>query len=126
GAKRPSPLPLRVHYLMTPIAAETALNGRETEQVILGRVLQAFYDHPILRGHDLRDDFVGTDTVLHVRLEPLSLQDIYDLWDALRGPYRLSVSYEVSVVKIDSGAQPTPASPVTVVQPEYAQIVGTE
>jgi hypothetical protein len=123
---RPPPLPLRVHYLMTPISADTTSAGRETEQVIMGRVLQVFNDHPILRGTDLQDDFVGTDTVLHVRLEPLSLQDVYDIWDALEGAYRLSISYEVSIVKIDSGAQPTPVSPVVVVQPEYGRIVSTQ
>jgi hypothetical protein len=110
---------------MTPISADTTSAGRETEQVIMGRVLQVFNDRPTLRGTDLQDDFVGTDTVLHVRLEPLSLQDVYDIWDALEGAYRLSISYEVSIVKIDSGAQPTPVSPVVVMQPEYGRIVST-
>jgi hypothetical protein len=121
----PPPLPLRVHYLMTPVASDTTSAGRETEQVILGRLLQAFNDHPALRGTDLQDDFVGTDTVLNVRLEPLGLQEVYDIWDALEGSYRLSVSYEVSVVNIDPAVEPMPVSPVTAVLPEYAQIVGT-
>jgi hypothetical protein len=120
----PPPLPLRVHFLMTPISGETTMHGREMEQVILGKVLQAVHDHPILRGSDLRDDFVGTDTVLNVRLEPLALQEVYDIWDALEGSYRLSVSYEVTVVNIDPAREPTPVSPVTVVLPEYAVIVG--
>jgi hypothetical protein len=122
----PPPLPLRVHYLMTPVSSDTTLDGRKNEQVILGKVLQAFNDHPALRGTDLQEDFVGTDTVLNVRLEPLSLQEIYDIWDALEGSYRLSVSYEVSVINIDPAVEPTPVSPVTVVLPEYVQIVGAE
>jgi hypothetical protein len=121
--KSPPPLPLRVHFLMTPLSGETTNHGRETEQVILGKVLQALHDHPILRGSDLRDDFRGTETVLHARPEPLALQEIYDIWDALEGSYPLSVSYEVSVVNIDPALEPTPVSPVTVVLPEYAQIV---
>jgi hypothetical protein len=120
----PPPLPLRVHYLMTPVSGDTTSAGRETEQVILGKVLQAFNDRPALRGTDLQDDFVGSDTVLNVRLEPLSLQEVYDIWDSLEGSYRLSVSYEVGVVNIDSAREPTPVSPVTVVLPEYAQIAG--
>jgi len=121
----PPPLPMRVHYLMTPVSSDTTSAGRETEQVILGKVLQAFNDHPALRGADLQDDFVGTDTLLNVRLEPLSLEEVYDIWDALEGSYRLSVSYEVSLVNIDPAVEPTPVSPVTVVLPEYVEIVGT-
>jgi hypothetical protein len=34
------------------------------------------------------------------------------------------VSYEVSVVNIDSADEPRPVSPVTVALPEYAQTVG--
>jgi len=47
--KRP-PLPVRTHYLFTPMVinkSKSTPNG-ETEQAILGKVLQAFYDHHLL------------------------------------------------------------------------------
>jgi len=34
------------------------------------------------------------------------------VWDALEIPYQLCVSYEVSVVPVDSALQPEPAIPV--------------
>jgi hypothetical protein len=123
---RRSPLPLRLHYLITPITNTQLLVGPETEQVILGRVLQIFHDHPILRGTDLEDDFSGTEVELHVRLESLSLEEITRVWDALEGSYQLSISYEVSVVDIESATEPEQVSPVLVAMPEYGVIVASE
>lgn len=116
---RPPPLPLRLHYLVTPITNADSVNGSETEQVILGRVMQLLHDRPLLRGSDLSGDFVGTDVELHARLETMSLEEITRVWDALEGTYQLSVSYEVSVVNIESELQPARVSHVRVAVPEY-------
>ncbi len=89
------------------------------EQRILENVMQTFYDHPRLRGIDLRGDYDGTDAELSVRLESLNLEEITRVWDTLEGSYQLSVSYEVSVVYIESGLQLQKISPVTVALPEY-------
>jgi hypothetical protein len=121
----PSPLPLRLHYLITPVTNESAGNP-ETEQLILGKVLQLFYSHPVLRGTDLQAEFSGTDVELHVRLEPMSLEEITRVWEALEGSYQLSVSYEVSVVNILPEQEPERISPVEVVMPEYGVIVPSE
>src|SRR5262245_62127969 len=51
---QPPPLPVRLHYLVTPITGAQSQIGPETEQVILGKVLQIFHDHPTLRGSDLQ------------------------------------------------------------------------
>ena len=125
---RPAPLPLRLHYLSTPITNRNVPGGPETEQVILGRVLQAFHDHPILHGSDFpsNNDFSGTTVELHVRLESMSLEEITRVWEALEGSYQLSVSYQVSVVDIDSAREPKEISPVEVAMPEYGVIVTSE
>jgi hypothetical protein len=114
----PPPLPLRLHYLVTPLTAAQTPGGSETEQVILGKVLQLFHDTPRLRGTDLVNELAGTDVELQVRLETMSLEEITRVWDALEGSYQLSISYEVSIVDIDSEQQPDRAAPVTVVIPE--------
>lgn len=121
---RPTPLPLRLHYLMTPITNTQTLVGPETEQVILGKLLQVFHDHPHLRGADLQGDLSGTEAELIVRLETMGLEEIARVWEALEGSYQLSVSYEVSAVRIEPGTQPLPAGPVFAGLPEYAVIVG--
>jgi uncharacterized protein DUF4255 len=119
---RPAPLPLRLHYLMTPVTDPTTGNPL-TEQLILGRVLQAFHSHSVLRGSDLQAEFTGTETELKMRLEPLSLEEITRVWEALEGSYQLSVSYEVSIVNIDSDLEPESVAPVTVALPEHGLIV---
>ena len=55
---QPPPLPLRLHYLMTPVTNEQT-GDPETEQLILGKVLQLFHSHPVLRGADLQAEFSG-------------------------------------------------------------------
>jgi hypothetical protein len=120
-----APLPLRLHYLMTPLTNAKANAGPETEQVVLGKVLQTFYDHPLLSGADLQDDFSGTTLELAVRLETLSLEEIARVWDSLEGSFQLSASYEVSLVMIRSGLEPEDVPPVEVVLPEFGTIVSS-
>ena len=121
------PLPVRLHYLITPIANTTdALEGSVTEQVILGKVMQTFHDHPILSGTDLQDDFSGTEVELTVRLESLTLEEISKVWDALERSYQLSISYEVAVVYIESAMEPEKVAPVQVALPEYGVIASSK
>ncbi|MCK9621352.1 MAG: DUF4255 domain-containing protein [Methylobacter sp.] len=121
-----TPLPVCLHYLITPIVNTTnAVVDPGTEQVILGKILQIFHDHPTLRGSDLQDDFEGTEVELNVCLESLNLEEITRVWDALEGSYQLSVSYEVGVVNVDSAMEPERVSPVIVVMPESGVIVSS-
>jgi hypothetical protein len=118
------PLPLRLHYLITPVTNERT-GDPETEQLILGKVLQLLHSHPVLRGMDLRGEFAGTETELKIRLEPLTLEEIARVWEALEGSYQLSVSYEVSVVNIMPELEPERISPVEIAMPEYGLIVSS-
>jgi hypothetical protein len=121
---RRTPLPLRLHYLMTPITASDLAGGPETEQLVLGKVLQVFHDHPLMHGTDLQGELSGTNAELAVRLEAMTLDEIARVWDALDGSYQLSVSYEVSAVYIASAREPEGVTPVEVALPEYGVIVG--
>ena len=66
----PTPLPVRLHYLMTPLAPASP----DTEQRILGRALQLFHRYPIVSGAFLRAELAGTNAELHVHLEALGLR----------------------------------------------------
>jgi len=121
---RPPPLPVRLHYLMTPVTNEQT-GDPETEQLILGKVLQLFHSHPVLAGADLQAEFAGTAVELRVRLEPLMLEEITRVWEALDGSYQLSISYEVSVVNIMPELEPEQVSPVTISMPEHGLIVSS-
>jgi len=117
---RRTPLPVRLHYLMTPIITSNAGGGApETEQIILGRVLQTFNDHPLVSGADLQGPFEGTGVELALRLETLALDEITRIWDSLERPYQLCVSYEVGVAAIDSMREDQGGTPVAVAAPEY-------
>jgi len=118
----PPPLPVRLHYLLTPIANASP----DTEQRILGRALQLFHTHPIVAGSFLRAELAGTPAELHLHLDALGLEEITRVWEALEGSYQLSVSYEVTVLRIDSSADPLRVSLVESVHPEPALIVGQE
>lgn len=123
---RPEPLPVRLHYLVTPIVSLENPTSPLTEQTILGRVLQVLHDHPVLRSSDLEGDFEGLHVQLHVRLETMNLEEITRVWEALERSYQLSVSYEVSVVYIHSERDSEEISPVEVALPDYGVITASE
>lgn len=118
----PPPLPVRLHYLMTPLAAASP----DTEQRILGRVLQLFHTVPIVSGAFLQAELAGTGAEIHVHLEALGLEEMTRVWEALEGSYQLSVSYEVSLARIRSAAEPRRASLVESVRAEHAIILQRE
>lgn len=113
------PLPIDLHYLVTPLSDDPG-----DEQDLLGRILQTFHDHAVVRGTDLQDELAGSGHELRVTLDSLSLEDLTRVWNALQEPYSLSVPYQVSVVAIDSAHEPRQGSRVRRVESTYAQIVG--
>ncbi len=117
----PPPLPIRLHYLLTPLAQ----SNPDTEQRILGRALQLFHTHPIVAGSMLRAELAGTDAEIHVHLEALNIEEITRVWEALEGSYQLAVSYEVTLANIESGADPLIASIVESARVHTAVIVGS-
>jgi hypothetical protein len=115
---RPPPLPVRLHYLVTPITNRANAGDPDTEQYALGKVMQLFHSKPTFQGADLRGQFAGTSAELFVRLETLSLDEITRVWEGLNGSYQLSVSYEVTFVDIDATLEPQNIAPVVVSLPE--------
>jgi hypothetical protein len=93
---------LLLRYLITPFST-----SRETDQAMLTRVVQSFYDGAIISGPLLHPDLANTDTVLKVTLAQLSLEDRTRVWNSLQRPYRLSVVYEARVANVDTLTQQT-------------------
>jgi len=113
-----TPLPVLMHYLVTPMATDPL-----TCQTLLGRVLQVFNDHAILRGADLQGVLQNTTEQLRVNLEALTLEELSLVWEALGEPYQLSVTYLVQVAKIDSDLELVKSSPVFEKETTYSQIL---
>ena len=86
------PIPLLLHYLVTPL-----IEPGEGDLVVLGRVLQVFHANGIF---DTQDQTDGGQS-LRLTFEPLAIDQISLLWQALASPMRLSVGYQVRIVRID-------------------------
>lgn len=100
-------IPINLYYLITPMH-----EAPDMQQTILGKVLQVFNDHVLLRGSDLQESLRDSTEELRLSLETLSLEELTRVWGALFEPYQLSVSYSVQVVTIDSALEPIKATPV--------------
>jgi hypothetical protein len=88
-------------YLVTPYS-----DDKTQEKVILGKVMQIFYDNALLSGTILQGGLAGSDEDIRLLFNPISLDDLTKIWSAFQDvAYRLSVSYLVTPVKIDSTRQ---------------------
>lgn len=121
----PTRLPLRLHYLMTPVVNEDPNEGNDPglEQFIVGKVLQTFHDRPRLRGPELLGDLAGSGDTVGIRLEQLAFDEITRVWEALGSTFQLCLSYEISVAMICSDAAVTAISPVDSVGVEMARVL---
>ncbi|MEQ9495403.1 MAG: DUF4255 domain-containing protein [Deltaproteobacteria bacterium] len=94
--RRRPPFPADLNYLVTP------LTDPENDHALLGRVVQVFNDFSKLAGGELNDVIQNDGLELKLTFQPLTLEALTRIWDALNEPYRLSVAYTVQVVRIDS------------------------
>lgn len=89
------PLALNLHYLLTPLGGT-----EEARQLILGHAMRALHDHAIAPLTDPQAETVAEE--LHIALTRLTLEELTRIWEALQAAYRLSVCYEVRVVRLSS------------------------
>ena len=100
-----SHLPLDLHFLLTPWAANA-----EYEQRILGSAMRCLEDTPILSGPLLDTSHApgwATEDALHVTPGDLGADGIMRIWDTLDADYRLSVPYLARIIRIDGVEAPT-------------------
>src|SRR5690349_9446676 len=118
------PLSLNLHYLLTAYPEdEKKPDAERFAQLILGDAMRVLHDFahfsPALLDKDdptkklldpvLRDEFER----IKITLEPLSLDELSKIWTSLpQASFRRSVSYEVSVVQIESRLLRRPVRPV--------------
>jgi hypothetical protein len=97
GKQRKPPLGLDLYYLVTPLVG----TPRE-QQIVLGKTMQILYDRAILEASDLGGGPGASGEEIHLVLNPVSLEELTRVWQALEIPYRLSVCYVVRVAIVDS------------------------
>jgi hypothetical protein len=103
--KKP-PAALLLRYMFTPWSGD-----RITDQRIVGKVIETLYENGNIGGPKLKGGLVNSDVVLNVNMAPITLEDRARVWYSVQKPYRLSLTYEVRVVRIDSTTRRR-ASPV--------------
>ena len=103
-------LPLDLHYLLTPWAADVA-----NEHRILGRAMQCLETTPILSGPLLDPSGAwATSDAVQVTPDDVPNEELARTFDVLRMNYRLSVPYLARVIRLDS-RQPALAGRVATV-----------
>lgn len=95
GAQRKPPLTLDLYYLLTPL-----IGTPREQQIVLGKAMQTLYDRAILEAQDFSN--AAGDGAVHLVLNPVSLEELTRVWQALEIPYRLSVCYIARVAMVDS------------------------
>lgn len=97
GYSQRVPLALDLYYLITPM-----LTAARDRQIVLGKVMQVLYDRPTLEGTDLVGTLAGSGEILRTVLDPVPLNEVALIWQALDIPYMLCVPYVVRIVLMDS------------------------
>lgn len=97
------PVSLNLFYLLT--AYSTAeLNSRALdEHRILGRAVQVIYDNAVLRNSALHGTLFEKNEELRITRNNLSVEQITEIWNRFTDvPFKLSVSYRIGPVNLDS------------------------
>jgi hypothetical protein len=103
------PLAVDLYYMLTSYPSpgiQDRTERTEDEHSILGRAVQVLHDNPFLTGSVLKGSLSASDTVLHVMITPLSLDDMTKIWSTFKDKsFRPSVCYLVTPVKIESSRE---------------------
>jgi hypothetical protein len=108
------PLPLTLHYMITAFGEDDDdLVGHK----LLGRAMSLLHDRPLLSPAELHSALPDSDLdhqVERVRLTPetLTVDEMSRLWTTFQTQYRISTTYQASVVLIDSNLPVRAAVPV--------------
>jgi hypothetical protein len=96
------PLVLNLSYLLTPSIQTDGggANDQVADQRVLGRAMQIFHDQSVLRMDSRQSP--GQSDELHLSLAMRTIEELAEVWEAMQQPYRLSVCYEVRIVRIES------------------------
>lgn len=111
GARRKPPLPLDLHYLLTPWAASP-----DTQHLILGWMLRTVEDTPSLSSGFLNEriqqQVFGPEEDVTLTPDPLSIQDMTSVWEVGKPAVEISATYVARLVRIDSTIEEKVGLPV--------------
>lgn len=92
------PLSLVLFYLINPNTEDS-----NKDHILLGKVMQIFYDNAIVKGSILQGSLAGTMEELRVIIYSLPFDELIHLWQSFsEKSFKLSVCYQVTPVMIES------------------------
>jgi hypothetical protein len=98
------PLALDLYYLITPM-----IEDMEKKHLFLGKVMEIFHDHSVLKGSVLQGDLKENEHSFRLTFCTHSQENMTDLWQSIKDKsFMVSVIYQVSPVFIDSSREMTP------------------
>lgn len=123
GQRYRAPLPLDLYFILTAWAKSAA-----KQQRLLGWAMRTLEDTPLLPTGFLNDigpepEVFPPNEAVELIYEPLSLQDMYNIWSAMKISPQLSASYVARAVSIDSTVLITEGSPVQTRALDYGQVI---
>lgn len=98
------PMLLSLSYMITAYSQGDIQYRLSQEERILGRVIQYFYDHPVIPLDEV-DPHMTSGTELHITMLKPDIDEKARIWNFPNVGNRLSLFYKVSPVAIDSGLQ---------------------
>lgn len=96
------PLAVDLHYLLTVQSPAELQTRALDEHRILGRAMQVLYDNSVLRGSLTVGTLADQGEEVRIVKQAVSGEAMINMWNFADTPYRLSVSYVVGPVYIDS------------------------
>ncbi len=88
-----------LHYMITPYSSGDLKFRAEEDQRLLGKVMQALADHPVIGE---TSDLYGKPMKTRIEVEFIDPYEKIRLWTFPNEPYRLSLFYRVQPVEITS------------------------
>lgn len=97
------PLALDLYFLVIPATKKGDDTAFLDAYMMLGNASIALHDNGVFTlGQWGITDASAKDVKLQVTMNPLTTTQLFELWEAVNEPYRLSVSYVVRTVRIES------------------------
>jgi len=98
GPRRPPPLAVDLHFLLTAWAGDASL-----QHAIAGWMMRVMEDHPVLAAPALDGQVFQPGETVEIVLESLAAEEILRIWEVTANhAYQISVPYVARSVQIES------------------------
>ena len=98
GERRPPPLAVDLHFLLTAWAGDASL-----QHAIAGWIMRVMEDHPVLAAPALDGQVFQPGETVEIVLEGLAAEEILRIWEVTANhAYQISVPYVARSVQIES------------------------